>query len=390
MLYIGIDIAKNKHDFAIIDDSNKTKVISWGKILNNRTDFNKLYSKICSLESDCTKIIIGLESTGHYGDNLIFYLLEKGFNIMRINALLMKRYKENQTLRKTKTDKVDAKFIAHALSENYSGFKPYTLPDYHNDEIKSLTRHRKYLVYERATLKTCFSKLVTTIFPEYESHCGINTDTAYAIFKVAPLPKNIARLNTKKLAELVTKTSRGNYGLDLAERLQAAARQSIGDNNPLKALELKHTIQQIEYITKQIREIDETIEKRCDSSVLTTIPGIGKVLATSIQSEIGDINKFERPSQLQAFSGTAPTTYQSGKLKSCGARMEKRGSSALRQSLYLAAISVSRYDKTFNQYLTKKLSEGKHFKSAIGHVIKKLIRLIYAMLKDNHEYIPAE
>lgn len=135
-------------------------------------------------------------------------------------------------------------------------------------------------------------------------------------------------------------------------------------------------------------DIDKELKSIMDdlNSPLMTIPGISYVSAASILAEIGDINDFESPAKLQAFAGLDPSTYQSGKFTATHAVMVKRGSKYLRWSLLSATRLVCMRDQTFNEYKNKKLSEGKHYFVALSHTSKKLIRVIFYLLKNNQSY----
>lgn len=122
-----------------------------------------------------------------------------------------------------------------------------------------------------------------------------------------------------------------------------------------------------------------------DSPILS-IPGISFRTAGSILAEIGDISKFDSPAKLLAFAGLDPSMYQSGKFFSTHSVMVKRGSKYLRFALMTAARMVCMNDVTFNEFKNKKMSEGKHYMVAMGHVAKKLVRVIYYLLKTNSKY----
>ena len=121
------------------------------------------------------------------------------------------------------------------------------------------------------------------------------------------------------------------------------------------------------------------------NSPITTITGIGTRLGAIILAEIRNINNFKNAAQLQAFAGMEPSVYQSGQIDVQG-RMVKRGSSYLRYALFLAAEAITRYSPHFKAYLAKKLAQGKHYYVAVSHVAKKLIRIIYFLLKNNVPY----
>ena len=156
MIYAGIDVAKDKHD-CFITNSDGEVLYKAFTILNNRDGFDELYQKISSVTNDLTKVKVGLEATGHYSYNILGYLLDKGLTTFVINPLHTNLYRKSLSLRKTKTDKVDAHTIATMLMSDVN-LKSYSDTTYHNEELKSLTRYRFDKVKERAKLKSSVSR----------------------------------------------------------------------------------------------------------------------------------------------------------------------------------------------------------------------------------------
>lgn len=389
MIFIGIDAAKDKHDCFIVS--------SYGEVLcdvftisNTLTGFNDLLSKIKSFSKDLSKTKVGLEATGHYSYNLLGFLLDTGLPTYVLNPLHTNLYRKSLSLRKTKTDKVDARTIASMLMSCQS-LKTYTRALYHNEELKSLTRYRFDKVSERAKLKTSVSRLITILFPELEKLVSVvHCISIYALLSEFPSAKHIANANLTRLTNLLYSASKGHYNRGTAIRIREAARNSIGSVMPAKSLELKHTIKLIGELDDEISEIEAAIKQIVDSlgTTILTIPGIGYATAASILAEVGDFSNFETPDKILAFAGMSPSTYQSGQLSNCYAHMEKRGSKYLRFALYNATKYVCKWDSNFAAYLAKKRSEGKHYNVAISHAAKKLVRLIFALEKSRLPYMP--
>lgn len=389
MIFVGIDVAKDKHDCFILN-SEGTVLADVFTIANNRIGFETLLSRIQSCSQGESKIKVGLEATGHYSYNLLGFLLDKGLTTYVLNPLHTNLYRKSLSLRKTKTDKVDARTIASMLMSCVD-LKPYTRTLYHNEELKSLTRYRFDKVSERAKLKSSVSRLVTILFPELEKLVfTLHMASVYALLSEFPSAKHIANANLTRLTNLLYTASKGRYNRDTAIHFREAARKSIGSVMPAKSLELKHTIKLIGELTAEIDEIEAEIKHIVDSleTTILTIPGIGYSTAASILAEIGDFSNFETPDKILAFAGMSPSTYQSGQLTNCYAHMEKRGSKYLRFALYNATKYVCKWDSHFATYLAKKRSEGKHYNVAISHAAKKLVRLIFALEKSHLPYMP--
>ena len=390
MIYVGIDVAKDKHD-CFITNSDGEVLFKAFTITNNLEGFNELYQKIESVMDDVTKVKVGLEATGHYSYNLLGYLIDKGLPAYVINPLHTNLYRKSLSLRQTKTDKVDARTIASMLMSDVN-LKSYSDISYHNEELKSLTRYRFDKVKERAKLKTSVTRLICILFPELEKLVPtLHMASIYAMLSEFPGAKHVANAHLTKITTLLSKASKGRYAKASAIMFRDAARSSIGSYMPAKSLELKHTIKLIQELDSEIDEIENEIKTIMDeiNSPILSIPGINYRMGAMIIAEIGDFNRFDSPDKILAYAGFSPSTYQSGQLDGAYSHMEKRGSRYLRYALYNAAKYVCLWDPTFAAYLAKKRAEGKHYNVAISHVVKKLVRVIYHLEKSNQQYIKA-
>ena len=364
---VGIDVSKNKHDCFIVSSEGEVLADVF-TIPNNMDGFDALLEKIRACTTPQDKIKVGLEATGHYSYNILGFLLDNGLATYVLNPLRTNLYRKSLSLRKTKTDHVDARTIAAMLLSDV-GLKPYTNTAYHNEELKSLTRYRFDKVKERAKLKSSISRLVCILFPELEKLVSsLHLATVYALLEEFPGSKQIAKAHLTRLKTLLGNASKGRYGRDMAVTIRSAAQNSVGSCMPAKSLELQHT------------RMDKI------QSPIITIPGMGFRMAAMILAEIGDFSRFESPDKLLAYAGMSPSTYQSGQLKNCYPHMEKRGSRYLRYALYNAAKYVCHWDPTFAAYLAKKRDEGKHYNVALSHATKKLGRLLFALERSRQPY----
>ena len=388
MIYVGIDVAKDKHDCFITNSDGEVLFKSF-TISNNCEGFETLFQRIQSVSDDVTKVKVGLEATGHYSYNLLGFLLDNGLPTFVINPLHTNLYRKSLSLRKTKTDKVDAHTIATMIMSDVN-LKSYSDTSYHNEELKSLTRYRFDKVRERAALKSSISRLVCILFPELEKLVPtLHLASIYALLSEFPGASAVATAHLTRLTNLLSESSKGRYGKDTAITFRNAARDSIGSNMPAKSLELKHTIKLIYELDNEINEIETEIKIIMDeiNSPILTIPGISYRMGAMIIAEIGDFSRFDSPDKILAYAGMSPSTYQSGQLDNCYAHMEKRGSRYLRYALYNATKYVCHWDESFGAYLAKKRAEGKHYNVALSHATKKLVRTMYAMEKSGQAYI---
>lgn len=391
MIFVGIDVAKDKHDCFITNSDGEVLFHSFS-ITNNLSGFTELYQNILSVMDGVNKVKVGLEATGHYSYNLLGYLLDKGFPTYIINPLHTNLYRKSLSLRQTKTDKVDARTIASMLMSDVN-LKSYSDTSYHNEELKSLTRYRFDKVKERSALKVSISRLVCILFPELEKLVPtLHMTSVYTLLFEFPGASYVASAHLTKLTNLLSKASKGHYGKDTAVLFRETARNSIGSVMPAKSLELKHTIKLIQELTFEIDEIEAAIKLIMDEEIqspILTIPGISYRMGAMIIAEIGDFSRFDSADKILAYAGLSPSTYQSGQLDNCHSHMEKRGSRYLRYALYNATKYVCHWDKSFGAYLEKKRSEGKHYNVALSHAAKKLVRTIFAMEKSGQPYIAA-
>jgi transposase len=390
MVFVGIDVAKDKHDCFIISSEGEV-LHDVFTISNTMAGFDDLFQRISFASVDLGKVKVGLEATGHYSYNLLGFLLDKGLATFVINPLHTNLYRKSLSLRKTKTDKVDARTIASMLMSDVN-LKSYTDTAYHNEELKSLTRYRFDKVQERAKLKTSVSRLVTILFPELEGLVStLHLASVYTLLSEFPGAAQLAEANLTHLKSVLADASKGHYDRDKAIELRDAARCSIGSKLPAKSLELRHTIKLIREMDAEIDEIETEIRRIMDeiASPITTIPGIGYRMGAMIIAEIGDFSMFDSPDKILAYAGLSPSTYQSGKLDGSYSRMEKRGSRYLRYAIFNATKYVCHWEPTFAAYLAKKRDEGKHYNVAISHAAKKLVRLIYALEKSGQTFSAA-
>lgn len=388
MIYVGIDIAKLNH-YASAIDSDGVVLIEPFEFLNDNAGFYTLLSKLNSFELD--DIIIGLESTAHYGNNLVSFLVTKGLHVCVINPIQTATLRKNN-IRKTKTDKVDTLVIAKAVAlMDHPRF--VTLYDIALMQLKNLGRFRMKLVKQRSRTKiqlTAYLDQVFPVFPElqYFFKSGIHQKTVYAILKEAPSATRIASMHLTHLKNLLVSNSHGHFKKETALELRVLAQKSVGTADRSLSIQITQSIAQIELLDSQLDAVESEMKDIVTSldSVIMTIPGIGPINGGMIIGEIGDINRFSKPRKLLAFAGLDPSVYQSGNFIAKKTKMSKRGSSALRYALMNAAHNIVKYNQTFKEYYDSKRAEGRGHYNALGHCAGKLVRIIYKMLKDDVEF----
>ena len=293
LYYVGIDIAKLNH-FASVISSEGEVLVKPFKFTNDNAGFFRLLSTLDSF--DRNSLIIGLESTAHYGDNLVEFLVSRRYQVCVINPIQTSTMRKNN-IRKTKTDKVDTYIIAKTLMAQPHRFM--TQEDIDRMHLKNLGRFRMKLVKERTRLKIQLTAYVDRVFPElqYFFKSGLHQKAVYALLKEAPTPEQIASMQLTHLAHLLEVSSHGHFNKKQAKELRVLAQKSVGSSDRALSLQVTQSVNQIELFDRQIHEVEsemETIMLGLDS-VIMTIPGIDYINGGMILSETGDIHRFATP-----------------------------------------------------------------------------------------------
>lgn len=378
MIYIGIDIAKKTH-FASAVNSDGEVLLKPFSFENSKSGFNLFISKIKNFPlNNC---LIGLESTGHYGDNLICFLFNHNYQIGLINPIQTDALR-NSNIRKTKNDKIDTFLISKCLQlGNYSLIKEKNI---NIIKLRTLCRFRMEIIEHQTILKTQLVTCLDLVFPELESFFkgNLHIKTSYSLLEKYSSAKIISSTRIDALTNLLSKSSRGHYSYNEAVRLKQLATNSIGIENQAIEIQIKCIIAQLRLLKEQINDIDKNIKEIMDllKSKILTIPGIGYTLGAMIISEIADISRFSTPTKLLAYAGLDPSVRQSGNFNAKTTRISKRGSSHLRYAIHRAAFLIVYNNDTFHEYYITKRSQGKSHNNALGHVCTKLVRVIFKIL----------
>ena len=383
MIYIGIDISKYKHDCFICNDINEV-IVENLSFENNKKGFQQFLDLLKPYDN--SNVRIGLEATGHYGLNLKLFLEKNNYTFMEFNPLLVKEFKNSLTLRKTKTDKVDAIVICQKLMS--VPYKPNSKLFYHKYGLKSLTRLREVLVKQRSKYLVQLTNVLDIVFPEFKPFFNnkFSATSIYLLDKYGSAEK----ISNMRDFDTPNKLSRGSFTYAKFAKLKELAKNTIGESNEVFEIELHTLINLYNEIDSKINFLDKqisTIVKDLNPPTLS-IPGIGELTTAVIISEFGDFNKFSNADKLLSFAGLEPGICQSGTMLAYG-KMVKRGSGYLRYSLMNIASVVIRYNPTFYDFYLKKRSEGKCHRVALSHVCKKLLRVIYKLETQNIHFDPS-
>lgn len=389
MFIVGIDIAKHTHQASVMnpDGSLIGKSI---KISNTSSGFEAFIAKLKDIDPDLSHFEFGMESTGHYWLNLYTHLSDLGCIVHVINPVRSDALR-GLYIRQTKNDIKDSAIIADVI--RIGRYCETTVSDDNMLALRDLTRQRFYLVDMISDLKRKSLTLIDRIFPEYPKlFSDTFGSTSLELLANCNTPEDIIAIDTDKLVEMLSTASKGRFKREKAEKIKAAAQNSFGALlcTDSTSFMLKQFVEQIKFLENQLDELNEMISERLAefNSPITSITGIGDVLGASILSEIGDISRFESADKLAAFAGIDPTVSQSGNFLGTKNKMSKRGSPYLRRAIWLAATAAILHDPAIKAFYDRKKAQGKHHYVCVGYICRKLINIIFSVLKSGQPYQP--
>ena len=382
--FIGIDIAKFKHDCFIMDQDG-TVIRNSFSFENNKAGFDQLLSLLNSLDPSHEKRI-GLEATGHYGMNLKLFLEEHSLSFLEINPILIKRFSSTRTLRRTKTDKIDASMISLYLTS--VEYKIYPTKSYHIRNLKSLTRSREDLVKERSLHLINLTNVLDLVFPEFKPFFNNSLKSATCLYLLENYtsPSKMANMTSASYKSMSGKL-RHTFSYARFNELKLLARNTIGHEDEILIFRLNLYLDLYITIDSKIQEINQKIEEEFQHihTHIHTIKGISLKSAASIYAEYGSMEAFDSPNKMLAYAGLEPSRDDSGEHSYSG-KMVKHGSSYLRQTIMNVAETVMMHNPVFYDYYYKKRNEGKCHRVALSHVARKLIRIIFYLEKNDVDF----
>lgn len=389
MVIVGIDIAKRIHNATIMNNQGDVLLRSFS-FRNDMNGFEKLLSHIENYSSNNSDTVIGMESTSHYWVALHDQFVKRNYTVFVINPIQSSALR-NINIRKNKSDPVDSMLIADTV--RYGRFSPSNILESNLLALRELTRQRFYLVDIGSDLKRKIRALVDQIFPEYETlFSEFFGKASCQLLLNYPTPDLIKKVRVTTLEKMLLTASKKYFGLEKAKEIKSAALNSFGSTSIADSIGylIKLHMEQLIELQKKIKLIDREIDEKFKElkSPITSIPGIGSLLGAVIVSEIGDVSRFNGASKLAAYAGIDPTIKQSGEYSSKRNHMSKRGSPYLRRALWLASGTAVQSDPALRQLYDKKRASGKSHMTTLGHICRKLLSIIYAILRDNKEYEP--
>ncbi|WP_338969102.1 IS110 family transposase [Fusobacterium nucleatum] len=385
MFLLGIDIAKLNHVASCIDSSTNEIVFSNFKFKNDFKGFSTLFDKIKTF--DTKNLIIGLESTSHYGENLINFLFKQHFKVALINPLQTSHLRK-ANIRDAKNDNLDSLNIAKSLI--FAKLNFISEKNINCFSLKKLTRFRSSLIKQRSKAKIQLTSLLDLLFPElqYLFKSKIHSKAIYSLLKKYPSAEEIAALKDDEISNLLYASSKGHFKKEKSIELKSLAKTTVGIKDTSISLHVIQLIELIELYDKQIKDIVTKIADTVDKldTKLLSVPGISIIACAIILGETNNFNNFSDSTKLLAFAGLDPKIRQSGNFNASSCRMSKKGSPYLRYALIFAAWNIVRHSEKFNKYYYLKRSQGKSHYNSLGHVAHKLVRVIFTLIKKNIVY----
>ncbi len=404
-LFVGIDVgSQNNAVYLMKPDGSKHSSFS---VQNNRGGAKLLTEKIVSAvqTQGLTDVVIGMEATSIYGDSLVYTLREDGKlgqyprKIHVLNPKQVSKFKESYS-DLPKNDNVDAFVIADKLRFGRITKEVY-MDDYRYKALQTLTRARFYAVQDLTREKQRFSNyLFLKCSGLAQDRDIINTSaTTLALMEHFETADDLAYADLDELTAFIIKAGRGRFAdaEATAKAVQAAARGSYRlpktvNDSVNQAMSV--SIATMRALDSQIKVLDKAIEQQFEiiPNTLTSIPGIGKVYSAGIIAEIGDIRRFQSQASVAKFAGLVWTQHQSGEFEAQNTKLIKSGNRFLRYYLLEAANSVRRCDSEFRRYYDLKFKEVNKYqhKRALALTARKLVRLVFRLLKDDRLYKPPE
>ena len=405
-LYVGIDVSsKNNVIYLMLPNGDKHSSFSLANSHDGSTQLVKrIFTAMTSNNID--SVLIGLEATSVYGDNLLYFLKEDATlasfdrKIHVLNPKQVNKFKESYN-DLPKNDYIDAFVIADCLRFGRINKEVY-MDDYRYKALQNLTRARYFAVTNLTKEKQRF---INVLFKKYSTmtqekiFSDTFSTTALAVYEKFESAETLAKMDLQELTAFIMEKGKNRFPDPdaVAKALQKAARSSyrlpktVNDSvNQVLAI----SITSIRALESQIKAFDKAITKQMEllPNVLISIPGIGPVLSAGIMAEIGDINRFQNQAALAKYAGLAWQQHQSGDFEAQTTRMIHSGNRFLKYYLCEAAFSLVRCDKEYSRFYHLKYKEVNRFqhKRALALTARKFVRLVFALLKDNRLYRPAE
>lgn len=390
---VGIDVSKGKSMIAVMRPFGEIVVTPY-EVHHTDSELSELTKLLRSLDGE-TRIV--MESTGNYHTPIAWALYDAGFYVSVVNAMLIHDYKNN-SLRKVKTDKKDAIKIA-----NYGLDQWLDLPRYIPEEDTRLMLkncHRQYQQYSKVQtmLKNNLISLLDTAFPDanrlFSSPPRADGSEKWVDFIATFWHCDcVSELSEKAFVTKYQKWCKKhcyNFSQDKALDIYAEAcgHFSVMPKTDTAKLLVAQAVSQLQTTSAALaalkKEMQELASSLPEYPVVMQMFGVGSTLGPQLMAEIGDVRRFHSKKALVAFAGIDSPPDESGQVTNKHKRMTKRGSPALRRTLFLimgVILQNSPADEPVYQFMDKKRAEGKPYRVYMMASANKFLRIYYASVK---------
>lgn len=360
---------------------------------NNLMGFEKFWNGIEEMKAlhGLNDVIVGFESTGSYAEPLLHYLRLKLVRLVQVNPMHTKRLKELQGNSPNKTDQKDPKVIADIINLGHA--LSVVVPEGAAAQLWRLTQARQRSIERRSALFNQLQHLLFVIFPEFSQiFPDIKTQTARYILKLSPSPAEFMKQDQQNLENHLWRISRGKTSKKRVKALYTAARASVGIDEGQEGImmEIKSILQIIESTESFISNLEDKMAEQLDaipsSRSILSIKGIGTVTTAGLIGEVGDFRQFKTISEITKLAGLDLFEVSSGKHKGVR-RISKRGRSVLRKLLFNAAVQTVSHAGIMKDIYQKYLQRGMIKMKALIAIARKLLRIIFALVRDQRQYI---
>ena len=395
-LIVGVDIGSESHWARAILARGYEVSKKPFHFDNTEEGFERFVTWAYGLEAEnkLKKIVIACEPTGHYWFNLYDFLKKYDVKLVLVAPQHVKHSKEMDDNTQRKDDRKDPIVIAKLVPEGRY-MEPY-IPEGIYAELRAAFNRRCDLSEALTRNSNRMTRWFDVYFPEYRTvFKGSDALSGYMVLKRAPLPADVLELGVKGICQIWREAKLRGAGEKRAQKLVDAATQSIGlKGGTAVRQELWQLIEERELLDKQHSDImaliEEILKQIPGADRLLSVPGAGVVTVAGFLSEVGDINRFSDPKQIQKLAGLAVVENSSGKRKGLPG-ISRRGRSRLRWVLYLAAMSMVKNNKemkTYHRYYTtRKKNPLKKIQSLMA-IAGRIARIFYGILKNGTDYDP--
>ena len=390
---VGVDIGSETCCVTVLTPQ-KQVVIKPSELANAASGFEQLQERLTGLGGDPARIVVGMEATSRYGENLFHFLQQRGYHLCLLHPRQTHEFAERRGLR-AKTDRLDATTIARVLlsGEARVGY----VPDEQIASYRELVRLHTQLSDELARDKNEIQGLLVVLFPEFTQvfadPCRL---TATTVLQTYPSARAIRAAGVEAITAILRATAPRNYGHDTARRLVELAEHSVSSDLAVEArsLSLKIWCEQLRHTQAHLEQIDEQIEQLLshDSKArgLQTVPEFGTQTVAVLLAELGEVTRFQRLDQVVAYVGMDIEIKQSGKWRG-QAKLSKRGSGLVRRMLYMAAMRcIWLPGSAFGVYYQRLLARGLGKKTALMAVMRKMLVIAAYLLRTEEDYDPCK